>query len=248
LRIKIEDSIYEDIIQKGTPLVIEDVEKYPHLRDKMNGDGGLHGTPLICVPITIKGEVSGLISMVSGLISMSRKPSEEPYTSEDTKLLHAMASQAGLSLGNARLYENLHEMFVNTVEALAAAVEAKDPYTHGHCRRVAEYSVAIGEELGLPGKEVMDLRLAGILHDVGKVGISESILRKSEDLTQIEMAEIRSHPAKSAEIVEHIDQMSDIPLWEDTPTAFRESRFRFTPGFWPLPMHTILCHQTEVEI
>lgn len=166
----------------------------------------MHTTPLICVPVMVKG-------VVSGLISMSRKPSEEPYTSEDAKFLYAMASQAGMSLGNARLYENLHEMFVYTVEALAAAVEAKDPYTHGHCRRVAEHSIAIGEEMGLPGKEIMDLKLAGILHDVGKVSISETILRKPENLTQSEMAEIMSHPVKGAEIVEHIDQMSDISLW-----------------------------------
>ena len=204
LRVKIEDSIYENLIQNGVPLVIEDVEKYPHLKDKINRAGALYTIPLICVPVMIKGEVSGLISM-------SRKPSDEPYTSEDTKILFAMALQAGMSLGNARLYENLHEMFINTVEALAAAVEAKDPFTHGHCQRVAEYSIAIGEDMGLPGKEIVDLRLAGILHDVGKVGIPESILSRPEEIRNLE--EIKNHPVKGAEIVEHIEQMSDIAIW-----------------------------------
>ncbi len=206
LRIKIENSLYEGVIQNGDPLVIGDLEKYPHLRDKINGADGLHTIPFICVPVTIE-------RIVSGVISMSRRPSGKPYTSEDTKLLCAMASQAGISLGNARLYRDLREMFVSTVEALAAAVEAKDPYTYGHCQRVAKYSVAIGEDIELPGKEKLDLKLAGILHDVGKVGISGSILRKSAELTQMELAEIRSHPVKGAEIVKHVEQMSDIALW-----------------------------------
>ncbi len=206
LRIQIEGSIYESVIKDRKPLVIEDADKYPDLKSKIDSGDITYALPLICVPVSAKNEVFGVISM-------SEKLSGEPFTSVDTKLLYAMASQAGMSLGNAHLYEDLRAVFLDVVEAMAAAIEAKDPYMHGHCRRVAEYSVAIGEEMGLPGKEMNDLRLAGILHDIGKIGISESILRKSEGLNEEQLAQIKSHPVKGAEIIEHIEQMLHIALW-----------------------------------
>lgn len=201
-QVKVKGSIYETVIQNKIPLVIEDLEKYPHLKDKINEEE----IPTICVPVCIADEVAGLISM-------SGKSSGEPFTSEDTKLLCAIASQAGMSLGNARLHEELKGVLLNTVESLAAAIEAKDLYTHGHCRRVAEYSAAIAQEIGLPAKEIADLKLAGILHDIGKIGVSDSILKKPGELNSQELMEIRSHPVKGTEIIEHIESMSNIALW-----------------------------------
>lgn len=201
-RIKVKDSVYETVIQSKTPLVIEDLEKYPHLKGKINKEK----IPLICVPVCIGDEVAGLISM-------SEKSSGEPFTSGDTKLLCAIASQAGMSLGNARLHEELNGVLLSTVESLAAAIEAKDLYTHGHCRRVAEYSTAIAQEIGLPAKEIADLKLAGILHDIGKIGISDSILKKPGELNNQELMEIRSHPVKGTEIIKHIESMNSIALW-----------------------------------
>jgi putative nucleotidyltransferase with HDIG domain len=201
-RIKVKDSIYETVIQNKIPLVIEDLEKYPHLKDKINEEE----IPMICVPVCIGDEVAGLISM-------SEKSSGKPFTSEDTKLLCAIASQAGMSLGNARLHKELNGVLLNTVESLAAAIEAKDFYTHGHCRRVAEYSTSMAQEIGLPAKEIADLKLAGILHDIGKIGVSDSILKKPGELNSQELMEIRSHPVKGAEIIERIESMSNIALW-----------------------------------
>jgi putative nucleotidyltransferase with HDIG domain len=201
-RIEVKGSIYETVIQSKTPLVIEDLEKYPHFKGKINEEE----IPMICVPVCAGDEAVGLISMWG-------KSSGKPFTSEDTKLLCAIASQAGMSLGNARLHEELNGVLLNTVESLAAAIEAKDLYTHGHCRRVAEYSTSMAQEIGLPAKEIADLRLAGILHDIGKIGVSDSILKKPGELNSQELKEIRSHPVKGAEIIEHIESMSNIALW-----------------------------------
>ncbi len=201
-RIKVKGSLYEAVIQNKTPLVIEDLGKYPYFKGKINEEE----IPLICVPVCVGDEAVGLIRM-------SEKSSGEPFTSEDTKLLCAIASQAGMSLGNARLHEELNGVLLNTVESLAAAIEAKDLYTHGHCRRVAEYSTAIAQEIGMPAKEIADLRLAGILHDIGKIGISDSILKKPGELNSQEIREIRSHPAKGTEIIKHIESMKDVALW-----------------------------------
>ena len=206
LRMRIEDSIYGSVVHDQTTLVVEDAEKYPDLRDKINGSSALFATPLICVPVMVKSEVSGLISM-------SGKLSQETFTSEDVKLLYAIGLQAGMSLGHARLYSDLQGLFLNTVETLAAAVGARDPRTYGHCRRVAKYSVAIGEEMGLPGKEINDLRLAGILHDIGKIGMPESTLKQPDRLSEKESEELRNHPVEGARIIQHIEQMNDIALW-----------------------------------
>jgi len=206
LLIKIENSIYESVVRDGTTLVVEDVEKYPHLKGKIDESSAIYATPLICVPVMVKGEASGVISM-------SGKVSEEPFTSEDSKLLYTMASQAGMSLGNARLYDDLQELFLSTVETLAAAVETRDPYTHGHCLRVAEYSANIGMEIGLTGKEIGDLRLAGILHDIGKIGMSKPSLRSSDSASEKELAELRNHPVNGARIIQHIQQMQHIAVW-----------------------------------
>lgn len=206
MQISIQNSIYESVIRDRTSLVIEDLEKYPHLKDKIEEGNALFAAPLICVPINIKGEIFGLIIM-------SEKLSGKPFTSADTKSLTSIAIQTGMSLGNAKLYADLNNAFLSTVEALAAAVEAKDPYTHGHSRRVAEYAVSIAEEIGLTAKEISDLRLAGILHDVGKIGISESILRRSAGLSEEELEGIKSHSAKGAEIIENIEPMRNIACW-----------------------------------
>jgi putative nucleotidyltransferase with HDIG domain len=206
LNIKIENSIYKDVIENRVPVVIENPEKHPNFEEKINNAEIATDLPFMCVPVCAKDDVFGVISM-------SGKLSDEPFTSVDTKLLYAIASQIGVSLSNASLYDDLDRLFIDTVEALAVAVEVKDPYTHGHCKRVAEYSIAIGEEFGLPGRELRSLRLAGFLHDIGKIGISESILRKSTWLDEEELMEMRNHPVKGAEIIGHIQQMKEIATW-----------------------------------
>ncbi|MBD3182154.1 HD domain-containing protein [Candidatus Poribacteria bacterium] len=206
LRLQMKESIYSKVIRNGSPTVIDDLEKYPELQDKISKDNDLFTIPIMVVPINIKEKVSGIISM-------SEKENGKKFTTEDTKLITAMASQAGMSLGNARLYEEQREMFLGTVETLAAAVEAKDPYTIGHCRRVAEYAVLIGQELGLPEGEVADLRLAGILHDIGKIGISGLVLKKRGGLSRSEHEKLKNHPVKGAEIIGRMQHMKNIALW-----------------------------------
>jgi len=206
LIIRVEGSIYESVINDINSLVIENVENNLDLKSKIQRYEKLLSVPLICVPINVKDEVFGLISM-------SEKNSGRPFTSADNKLLCAIASQTGMSLGNAKLYQELNLAFLNTVEALAAAVEAKDPHMHGHCRRVASYVVEIGKEMGLPSKDIIDLRLAGILHDIGKIGISELILKKASAFRLDEMEEMKTHSAKGAEIIEHIEPMKRVANW-----------------------------------
>ena len=99
------------------------------------------------------------------------------------------------------------ELFLNSIRALAAAVDAKDPYTRGHSERVARYSVAIARHLGQPIEEVRKVRIAALLHDVGKIGIDDRILRKPTALTDDEFEIMKLHPVKGALIMGQIPQL-----------------------------------------
>jgi HD-GYP domain-containing protein (c-di-GMP phosphodiesterase class II) len=108
-----------------------------------------------------------------------------------------------------RAREN-HELFLNSIRALAAAIDAKDPYTRGHSDRVARYATAIGKELSLPSEDVRRVGLAALLHDVGKIGIDDRIIRKPTALTEEEFEIMKRHPVKGAAIMGAIPQLADV--------------------------------------
>jgi HD-GYP domain-containing protein (c-di-GMP phosphodiesterase class II) len=101
-------------------------------------------------------------------------------------------------------------LFINSVRMLAAAIDAKDPYTRGHSERVARYSIAIGKHLQLPAQEMRNLRISALLHDVGKIGIDDRILRKPGALSDEEFEIMKTHPAKGAAIMSGVAQLIDI--------------------------------------
>ena len=101
-------------------------------------------------------------------------------------------------------------LFINSIRMLAAAIDAKDPYTRGHSERVAKYSIAIGKNLSLPEKEMRNLRISALLHDVGKIGIDDRILRKPGALNDEEFDVMKQHPAKGAAIMSGVAQLIDI--------------------------------------
>ena len=102
------------------------------------------------------------------------------------------------------------ELFLSSIRALAAAIDAKDPYTRGHSERVARYSSAIAKEMNLPADEARKVRLSALLHDVGKIGIDDRIIRKPTALTDEEFELMKAHPVKGAAIMETIPQLADI--------------------------------------
>lgn len=100
---------------------------------------------------------------------------------------------------------NMQQMIMQSVSALASAIDAKDKYTHGHSRRVAEYSKMIAEIYGKTDSECRDIYIAGLLHDVGKIGIPDGIINKEGRLTDEEFAVIKTHPAIGADILKKIN-------------------------------------------
>ena len=108
-----------------------------------------------------------------------------------------------------RAAEENRQLFLGTVKALAAAIDGKDPYTRGHSERVARFSVAIGERLGLPDEEIETLRVSALLHDVGKIGIDDAVLKKPAALTDEEFEVMKQHPQKGYKIMSQIPAMRD---------------------------------------
>ncbi|MBF0564658.1 MAG: HD domain-containing protein [Nitrospirae bacterium] len=157
---------------------------------------------LICAPIKAKEKTIGVVN------ASTIKPNN--YTADDLKFFSTLVTQAAFAIDNARLYENLKKAFIKTVNTLAETIEKRDPYTGGHTKRVMNYSVAIAEELGIGDKDRERLELASILHDIGKIGVSDKVLLKTSKLTDEEFDEIKKHPVYGEEILSYIENLDDI--------------------------------------
>ncbi|TFG90755.1 MAG: HD domain-containing protein [Syntrophobacterales bacterium] len=161
---------------------------------------------VLCVPLIADTKPVGMVIATD-------KSSGEEFWSQELQLMGIFAAEVSSAIQKANLYAEINTLFLSTVEALATAIEAKDPYTYGHSRRVAELSVAISSELGMPKNRIRKLELAALLHDIGKIGTPESILRKPEMLQPEEYEKIKEHPAKGAEILSMITEFKEIVTW-----------------------------------
>lgn len=139
---------------------------------------------------------------------------KEDFDSTDVKLFDSVASSCAVFIENRRLFKDINELFFGSLKALTRSIDAKDNYTHGHSERVAFISRWIAEKLDeqdmLEDEQLHRIYLAGLLHDIGKIGIDEALLRKNGKLTDEEFARIKTHPAIGAGILQEIKQMRDI--------------------------------------
>ncbi len=110
----------------------------------------------------------------------------------------------------ARLYEDLRTVYMRTIRVLAQAIDARDHYTHDHSENVAKYAVAIAREMGMTVKEIERVRDAAELHDLGKIGIEDSILMKPSSLTPEEWQQVKLHPQMGAQILEPLTFLTDV--------------------------------------
>jgi HD-GYP domain-containing protein (c-di-GMP phosphodiesterase class II) len=152
---------------------------------------------VINAPIITKGNTLGMLSIYSVF--------EKGFEQKDQQSLSTLANQAAVALENAHLYKSLRTTYLSTIKALAQAIEEKDVYTRGHSDMVSYYSVAIAEALQLPAKLIEGIQIAGILHDIGKIGIPEEILCKPGSLTKSEYEVIMKHPIIGKRILEPVN-------------------------------------------
>lgn len=139
------------------------------------------------------------------------KGGDDPHVSSvDVKLVAAAGAYLAIHLENAGLYEDQQSMFLGTLKALTASIDAKDRYTRGHSERVAHLTRALGAKVGLDSETLERVHIAGLVHDVGKIGVPESVLRKTGALTDEEFAQIKLHPEIGHTILKDIPQLADV--------------------------------------
>jgi len=154
------------------------------------------------VPLIGKNKLFGVLNV--------SKFSGAPFTVSDLQIALILSSQVVTAMENAALYEDLRENYFRTVQALVAAVEAKDPYTRWHSTNVAKYAVAIARDMEMSPSQLEEIHIAAILHDVGKIGISELIICKPDRLSAEEFDIMKDHPAHGIRILEPIGFSSAI--------------------------------------
>lgn len=148
-----------------------------------------------------------------GVLQLARRWGREPFSSVELEIINVLTSQAGISIENVHLYQNIRDNYLKTIRAFALAVEAKDRYTHGHSEMVMKYAVVIAREMKLPDPEVDHVKYAGLLHDIGKIGVSEQILNKPGRLTPEEFMEIKKHPDMGVRIIAEVPFLKSlVPL------------------------------------
>lgn len=119
---------------------------------------------------------------------------EAAFSDNDRRVLQVLASHAAIAIENARLFEDTQQTYYETIRSLAQALEARDAYTQGHSERVTKYALRTAEQMGLDEDSRKVIRYAGLLHDIGKIGISDTILHKRLKLTEEDWRAIRNHP------------------------------------------------------
>lgn len=152
----------------------------------------------ICCPIICEGRSIGILAV-------DNVKTKRPLIQSDMSLLMGIASVMGISLRNAELIEAKVRQFNSVLQVLSASIDARDSMTSGHSEKVTEYSVGICTELGLPRDECEMIRVAALLHDYGKIGVPDAILKKDGALTTEEYDIVKTHADKSREILEQIN-------------------------------------------
>lgn len=182
------------------PLWIDNFSKYPELSSLNTSINCFLGVPLI-----VKAQTIGILYLYNKLASKFSPFSE--FTSEELRLISSFTHQIAVAIENHRLYTDIHDIFLDYIKSIAAALDARDAYTHGHSQRVAIFSIGIAKELGFTEGELEFIELSATIHDIGKIGISGEILNKPGRLTDEEFEIIQSHVTRGSKILEPMSRL-----------------------------------------
>ncbi len=166
-------------------------------------------------PPSHDGDIEMLIAPVRshehslGTILITRGPDAATFRASDMMIIESLANFCGDLICNHRLVREMRDMSVQMVRSLVNAVDQKDPYTSGHSLRVAYYATRLGKELHLREVDLQMLQWGALLHDVGKIGIRDDVLKKEGRLTRAEFDHIKEHPMRSHTVVEAVPQLAD---------------------------------------
>jgi putative nucleotidyltransferase with HDIG domain len=196
-RLAIGEGIAGAVAADLRPRIVNDVEHCPDYVPKTNPIKNI-----IAAPVVVHEQLIGVVNVNDRI--------EGPFSNRDLQLLMSLARLGGVALDNARLYEEVRELLMATIESLTTAIDAKDRFALGHSRRVAFLALEMAGRLDVDERERDMLRIAALLHDIGNLAISELVLKKTGRLTEEERATIKEHPALGASILSPVKQLSEV--------------------------------------
>jgi HD-GYP domain-containing protein (c-di-GMP phosphodiesterase class II) len=158
---------------------------------------------LCLIPLRTGNRALGLL-----MFGEARSQEREPFSPDKIRLARSIGDQAASALHRVELFVQLEESYLETVLALANAVDAKDTYTADHAQQLVIMAIAVGREMGMTEYELEGLRFGAILHDIGKIGIPDSILQKPSSLDPAEWAQMREHPSIGARILAPVPHLA----------------------------------------
>lgn len=197
MKFDVQSGIAGWVARHAQPVIVSDVRGDQRFNKSVDEVTGFTSKSILCAPLMVQRKVIGVIEVLNRTDGSS-------FTNQDLETLTSVASTAAMAIENTKLHQSVLEAYKNTIKALAATLDAKDRYTCGHSQRVMEYALLGGVSLSLSREELEILEYAGILHDIGKIGIVDSILTKPERLTDNEWQIMRQHPQIGANILKDV--------------------------------------------
>ncbi|HNT36631.1 MAG TPA: GAF domain-containing protein, partial [bacterium] len=182
------------------PLLVENIDLDGRFRGSIAPS--YLGRSFICVPLVARNELIGVLNIAD-------KTNGQSFIQQELDFVVTLASQAAIAIDNATLYDHVQKAYFNTVQSLMGALEKKDRYTMGHSERVTRYCKILADHMGVKTIDSQMMVLASSLHDIGKIGISESILCKPGALTDEEYMIIKQHPVMGEQILRPLDFLGE---------------------------------------
>jgi putative nucleotidyltransferase with HDIG domain len=208
IRLSVGQGLAGYVAQTGKVINVQDVQQDPRHASHFEQLTGYPVHTMLAAPMRDRaGYITGVAQVLNKRVGV--------FTAEDEELLTALTSSAAIALENAQLHTQVQSMLNSLTNTLAAIIDTRDRQMAGHSQRVTDYAVAIASRMGLPDDRIELVRVAGLLHDVGKIGVPEAVLTKASDLTPEERYIMRDHARLTREILAKVhfsDDLREVPI------------------------------------
>ncbi|MFC1668079.1 HD domain-containing phosphohydrolase [Chlamydiota bacterium] len=191
-KITIGENISGWVAAHKKPVLIENIDTDPRFSGQNNEV--FFTKSLISCPLLVKNNLIGVINI-------SNKKDHTCFNSYELEIIKALSADIAVAIENAKLYSDLKQSSLNTLKSLAVAVDSRDRYTQKHLERVCDFALSIGKKMNLNSPNLINLQTAALLHDIGKIGTSDTILLKEGKLTSLEWKKMKEHPLLSERIL-----------------------------------------------
>lgn len=208
IRLPLGYGISGRVAENGETVNVEDAWDLPYFDRSFDLKHGYRTRSVLCMPVSSRHQER------VGVLQVLNKRIAPRFDQHDEEILTALAAHVAIAFENSFLLDELHKSFESSVRTLSAMVDARHPLTAGHSQRVTEYALVIGREIGLGTGEMEVLKYAALLHDIGKIAISDLILLKHGAFTPEERAEMNTHPVRTRCILENFlfpRHLADVP-------------------------------------